>query len=796
MVLPLFGGLAAAVLLLLGNSAYAQQLPQRVNNSARQQTVAAEQEITPPASSAVYARPDSVTLKPGSTSAVLKSLTVKRRFSVSSLRRRPVIAVGKSRIDMTPLFNNPASLHNIASRLRGQPELASVISEKTEVLEVEQGLIVRQFLNYRLKTGVCTNPARRQQLKGSGVSCFTRLTGAAMTTAYGKASDPHYIANPAKRARAIAAATKAAAAEQAEFASGIAEFRAMMNDPGRRALVINEVGASEAARLAALNDEQLEAELVNSAETQTEEVMFIPARDTLGDDRVSGRVLNVPRFNRPEKVDVEHSLQQHVFLTGFTLGREYEWRKRVSVTVKMCLVSCKKTYFVETYAGFGYGFGLRFPIEMGGLYAYHRVGDKESASVAPVFEPINGSVKDYSETGLPGEKIFQGRELVAELTAYAGMNFKVPFHSDGVSNTVGKDLTEELPAPFTNGQFKPPAPGVANSLNKEIILNNPDLLGGLANYGVVGARLLPGVKVGLTSERLRLMLKDNLSGTEKEMLNSGQTYPLAVDPKDHSSSFTIGYPEYNLAFQVTPGLAARLFVNVAVWSHNWDWLVWFPQVTVKLPPDEATFTCHERTVCSRNYHFSPTLTDEKQGAFQPPLDKMEEEVFNWRNAFRKKYLSQCPYLPLRFCEVAIEGVAQTTGNQILKEMRAQPKYPSLETAKIMIKKAVEADKKGKDIILETKIASVDNYGKSLFKIYEPFWNHDCADQLCGKRIHALGQPYIKALMARQKASPSLNRNEVVFQENTQGNWFGKAKKEVEASQKRSRVRLPIKWRVR
>ena len=90
-----------------------------------------------------------------------------------------------------------------------------------------------------------------------------------MTTAYGKASDPHYIANPAKRARAIAAATEAAAAEQAEFASGIAEFRAMMNDPGRRALVINEVGASEAARLAALNDEQLEAELVNSAETPT-----------------------------------------------------------------------------------------------------------------------------------------------------------------------------------------------------------------------------------------------------------------------------------------------------------------------------------------------------------------------------------------------------------------------------------------------------------------------------------------------------------------------------------------------
>ena len=95
---------------------------------------------------------------------------------------------------------------------------------------------------------------------------------------------------------------------------------------------------------------------------------------------------------------------------------------------------------------------------MGG-FCLSRVGDKESASIAPVFEPINGSVKDYSETGLPHEKIFQGRELVGGLTAYEGMNFKVPFPSDGVSNAVGKDLTEELPAPFTNGQFEPPRRG-------------------------------------------------------------------------------------------------------------------------------------------------------------------------------------------------------------------------------------------------------------------------------------------------------------------------------------------------
>ncbi len=790
-ILLAFGSLPGTMCLLVGNS-QAQQMPIRANTSFARQVVSVKQEITPPPSAAVYARPGSVTLKPGSTSTLMKSLTIKKRYPLDLLRKQPVIMLGKSRIDIKPLFRNPASLNNIAGRLRSHPALTSVISEKTEVIMVEQGLIVRQFLNYHVKTGVCSNPTRRQQLKRSGADCFTRLTAAGRTAAYANPNDPHYVANPAKRAKVIAATAKETAKERTEFTKGIAKFRAMMNDPAQRAKVISEVGPKEADRLAALGDDQLEAELINSADTQIEDVMFIPDHGKLDDMQASKTRFHIPKANIPEKVDIEHSLQPHIFLTGFTLGREYEWRRRVSVTVKACLVGCKKTYFAEVYAGFGYGFGLRFPIKMGGLYAYHRVGLQESASVAPVFEPINGSASDYAETGLPSDKIFKGRELVAELTAYAGMNFKVPFHSDGVSTNAGKDLTEGLPAPFTNGQFKPPAPGESNALDKEVFFNDTDLLVGLANYGVVGAKILPAIKVGLTSDRLRLKLKDNLSGRETEMLNSGRTYPLAVDHKDHSSSFTIGYPDYRLAFQVTPGLDARLFVDVSIWSHNWDWPVWFPQVAITLPPGGMDFTCHERTICSRDYRYSPTVTQEKQGAVQPPNDQMEREVFNWRNAYRKKYLPQCPYLPLRFCETAIEAVAQTTGNQILNEMRAQPKYPSKETASIMIKKAINADKKGKDIILETKIASVDYYGKNLFKTYEPIWSHDCADRLCRVRIHALGQPYVKALKDRQKDSPLLDRNAVVFQENTQGNWAGRAKQEVEASQNRVGTRATVR----
>lgn len=746
-----------------------------------------ESEIKPPVAATATAPASSVTLKAGTTSEALRALPVRQRYSAATLRANPVLTLGKDKVNLRPVLNNPGSLGNMATRLRAQTALTRVMADDIEASRIDQGLIVRQYLAYSMKPGACSTPAKSAALDRAGIGCFVQTSAAARNAAFADPGSARYIADPARRAQAIAAAGKEAEAEQADFAQGIAQFRAMMKDPAQRQQVEAQVGAAEAARLATLPDAQLEGEMINAADVQIEDTMFLPAFDKKLQlaARPAFSQKPIPRPQISEKVEAERTLAQHVLLTGFTLGRENEWRRRVSVTVKTCLVSCKKTYYLEVYAGFGYGFGLRFPISVSGLYAYNRVGSTETASIAPVFQPINGSPHDYEETGLDSGQVFQGRELVAELTAYAGMNYKVPFHSGGVSANVGKDLTEGLPAPFTNGQFQPPAPGPGGALNKDVVFDSPDLLAGLANYGVAGAKILPAVQVGLTSDKLQVQLKDNLSGKVTEMTSSGQTYPLAVNPQDHSSSFSIGHPEYSLAFQVTPGLAARVFVDVAVWSHHWDWPVWFPEVSVTLPPDGVTFTCHEKTICAREYFYSPTVSKDAPGAQQPPSDPMEKEVFDWRQAYIKKYYDQCAYLPLNFCGVAIKGVAEMTGNRILNEMRAQPKYPSIETAQIMIRNAIEADKKGKAIILESKVAEVDLYGKDLFKTYEPVWAHDCTDQLCRTRIHALGDAYVKALMARQKAHPAWERNQVVFEENTQGGWSRKAAEEVKASQQRT-----------
>ncbi|MEJ2399057.1 MAG: hypothetical protein P8Z67_12695 [Gammaproteobacteria bacterium] len=214
--LSAFGGLSLIAYLMLVHSAYAQQ------------PTARKLEIIPPPSAAVYARPGSVILKAGSTNSIIKSLTVTRTFSLLSLRRQPSIKLGKSRVDMSPLLKNPVSLVNITSRLQSRPALVSVIAKKTEALQVTQGLIVHQFLNYHVKLGVCSNSVRRQQLMQTGTRCAAHLTVKARAAAYTNPNDPHYVANPAKRAQVIAIANRESAKQKADLDKGIALLERML----------------------------------------------------------------------------------------------------------------------------------------------------------------------------------------------------------------------------------------------------------------------------------------------------------------------------------------------------------------------------------------------------------------------------------------------------------------------------------------------------------------------------------------------------------------------------------------
>lgn len=612
--------------------------------------------LAPPPSLARYA-PGGVVLKSGPTADMLQGLPIKRRFEIQSLRAQPIVALGNDKVDMAPLLANPRAPFNVAERLRARPNLAQVTTDDTRVMEVAQGIVVHSTLGYRLRPQACADAASRSQVAETGARCFTAQDAATRASAFGDPADARYVANPAERARLVAEAEVKAAQARAEVAADLARFRASLQDPAQRAAVEAEVGAAEAARLATLDDAGLEREMVNRGETIIEQVMFVPAREGIDPARIPklaafesrrlafeanaasairltpmSRSTGAPlaegslrmhgladRAEGPaaaraiDSENVEQALEPRIFLTGFTLGREYEWRQRVQTTISWCLVGCKRTYYAEAFAGFGYGFGLRFPVRVDGTYRYRRVGTTETATLVTRYEPIDGSPADYGASGLEGPKHFSGKELVAEFGGYAGVAYALPvIGSGGISVEAGMDFTEGLPAPFTHGQFRPPAPGETGpTLTK--VFEEFDMAGGQANFGVAGAKVFPAVKVELHSDALRFTLNDRISGQSTALTRSGQSTRLALHPTTRASEVTLGDPVYNLSFLVTPGLTARLFVDVSVWSTHWDWPVWFPQLTVQLPPGGVDFACHAGTECRRDYAFAPRPPAETGG---------------------------------------------------------------------------------------------------------------------------------------------------------------------------------------
>ncbi|WP_265587682.1 coiled-coil domain-containing protein [Sphingomicrobium arenosum] len=633
----------------LASSAYAQQ--------AARQAAPVQPELSAPAISRAAIPQRAVVLRADNQAELLRRLPVERRLDLSAVRAQPVIALEQGEADLTPVLANPVSPINIADRLKARPQLATVRADTIEVAEIPQGLVVRQFLAYKVGLGTCTDPSKRRALEAQGGTCFDRASAQARRAELADPASARFVEDRAQRAR-IAAQTEARIVQaQAEIDGDIAQLRAMFADPAQRAAIEAEVGVAEAARLAALPDDQLQAEIVNNAEIEVEEVMFVPApatravrlkdradfgrigsrealdaqivaldREDLAARVPSGRAVadirmtptrpgGIHGFQAPEMLNVSEdiAIEAKPYLTGFTLGLEHEWSRRVSISVNWCLIGCTRTYYLEPYAGFGYGLGLRLPVRVEGTYRYRHQNGQERAWVVPQFTPFNGNDQQYRDAGLSQNQSFDGQEMVAELQAYAGFLFKLPAGVDGnISASVGADLTDRLPAPYHGGQFTPPAPGYS-SPDLVRTVTEIDLIANKANFGIAGARIHPAVKFNFNSDGLKFKLRDHVAGKNTWMTTSGEPYAVALDD-NHRSRFSISDPVYNLGFEMTPGIEGRVFVDIAVWGHTWKWPVWFPQLSVDLPPGGLDFTCHAGTTCSNQHqvraaHWSPQARD-------------------------------------------------------------------------------------------------------------------------------------------------------------------------------------------
>jgi hypothetical protein len=598
-------------------------------------------QIRPEQPRAVDPRPvaNSVILGGGNHAQTMQRLHVVRQFQLQSLRSNPRVSLGDSQLDFTPMLNNPKALPNLAVRLQALSQHVQVQANASDVTEVDQGLIIHHLITYQVLPGKCADPSAKAQLAAAGVTCFTRSTTAQRLAEFGAPGSARYIADPEKRHAAIAAFQQRSAAEDADASQHLADLRKQLSNPAQRAAIAAKVGEAEAARMSTLSDDDLKDELINMAPQTFEETMYVPrlessnyahpqhplplgaspaemaATQQLMRDGVTGdaspagfpKLLKIVPGSElhlagsgPPRGDQTADLNMgpYIFLTGFTIGHDYEWQWGVSISINWCVVGCTSTYGIQLHAGFNYAFGLRFPIQANLKYqTVVHPNNSAEAKLTPQFVPIEGDVNDFFSAGLDASELYNAQEIVAQVGADAGFSVNLPVLSNSQGFEVNVDFTQLLPAPYTGGRFQPPAPG-SGGINSPYVFNTIDLLGGLLDFGVVGGAVYPAVNVNLHSDSLQFTLNDELQH-KSTTINSGQTISLgdATAQNGDYSHFSVGNPVYNLGFTLTPGLAPTVFVDIAVWSDQWQWPVWFPQLAISLPPGGMNFSCHAGTTC-------------------------------------------------------------------------------------------------------------------------------------------------------------------------------------------------------
>ena len=708
--------------------------------------------IVPPSKAALKPIKGAVMLTGRSFEDTIAKLPVARRITAQQLRANPRITVGTTEIDFTPMLNDPRSLSSLATIMRAMPNLVTLEAETLEAAEVTgQGLAVKSIITYRVKPGACDTPQGRTALQTVMVRCFEQKSEAQLDAAFANPADPRYVANPVKRAEVVALAKQHRAVMLKNINQRVAELRTRMKEPQLRKDLTAGVGEAEVGRLSAMSDAALTRELINQGRVKIEDVFFIPRLDASDVAKqkalLSGNAQNAAPQGGAQAANgdmtVTTPIEPMKFLTGFTLGREYEWQKRIEATIPWCLVGCEETYFAEAYAGFGAGLGLRLPFEVAGTYTFTRKNGFESASFAPSFKTVNADNAFYNAVQLPANQQFQAQELLAKFGAWAGLRADLPFVGGfdlGIpkEKPLGIDFTADLPGDFKNGQFTPPLPcpvgAKANDPCKKVPtfdkdFENLDLTGGIANIGVAGAKVFPFVRGELVSKGLTVKL-DDMVDKKVQILSAtepGKTYPLGVSSSNRSSIFIIKEPSYNLGMKLTPGITARLFIDLAVWGTHWDYDVLLPQLGIEVPKGGKDFSCHESTVCDRTIAISPKGVDVKTAVASP-----YNTLINWYDGFdaNKSLSNQCFAAERPACEAGLIAHRDKTVSELGGAIKSKPGYNSDTLAGDLKWAGV----KSRSII-------IGSYMKNRAGFIRAYKN-ECFDDGCRANIEAIAQGMI------------------------------------------------------
>ena len=206
------------------------------------------------------------------------------------------------------------------------------------------------------------------------------------------------------------------------------------------------------------------------------------------------------------------------------------------------------------------------------------------------------------------------------------------------------------------------------------------------------------------------------------------------------------------ALNAVPGIDARLFVDIAVWSHNWDFPVWFPQLAVKIPADGATFGCHEGTICTRGYEYSPTGSKEVS-ASEAALDT---ELSKWGDGFDARWMDECADETCRF------GIKFIRQGYIYGARHKQDANPALTVQSPEFAGYLKgADGEAKTMVNEAQARQTTNAAKSFGVFWIAWWSKQCSDKICMDKVKGIAFLAQLEAVSLQKQHEDWSTNQVI-----------------------------------
>lgn len=327
-------------------------------------------------------------------------------------------------------------------------------------------------------------------------------------------------------------------------------------------------------------------------------------------DRVSGIITNLPTQQEPatpsrrmvKVVGRMKRLFDAQFMTGYTLGANWEWGKTWKYP----------SGFFRVRMGAGYALGLRFPIKVHGEINPTRVTVTGPNDVRTSFEtsitaePINGDCVFYRNTGLSEPESICGKELALHFGIGYGYKFRA------VWTTVKERKYRMQYGINWSKDFTPP---FANSNRRGLVFWIPPRLTGTQfDLAVISGYLKAGFKLSGTGT----VHFDHVSfhGNTKEhkaltFINANPVrtkttlMPLVLRGGEKYTTEKYGFKLYNPAYTLRPTITPGVMVTVNL-GYRWfsrrisTGAMWISALEMLIPP--VSFTRHDGT--NRDYSWN------------------------------------------------------------------------------------------------------------------------------------------------------------------------------------------------